>query len=329
MKKVVIMVLAAMLAASTGFAKTEIIDTEVQQAQKVKKKRYFWTKQLDDLKIVGKVKHIPENNKVIVPYFRVTFATGGKYLNAVGGITTSKTKIYSKLNGVEESIMQDVTNAMYEDLIQQLKDAGYEVLDVSMLDDNATYQKLAESSKFPVVKKNFAQFTPNNRYFPGTVSVKAFMLARDVDALMLKADYTVNFITMARNEQKFNLLKDKSDVAVGQGINVFGELAVITEKGPVAFMIQQPINSAFPIGEVVDATTGMNKVSDGVALVGSLLGGNVGNRQSTSTVEVNAEPEAYKKATADALSKSNGTLVSFMAASIAGEDLNEQDLQAE
>lgn len=153
------------------------------------------------------------------------------------------------------------------------------------------------------------------------------MLARDVDAVMLKADYTVNFVTMARNEKKFNILKDKSDVTVGQGINVFGEIAAITEKGPVIFQIQQPIGSDIPLGSVADATTAMDKVSDGVALVGSVLGGNIGNRTSTTSVEVEADPDSYRNAAEDALGKSNGTLVSFMTAKIRGEELSESDRQ--
>lgn len=322
-----ILILTLCLPVATAVARTQIIEDEVQEAQKIKTKRYFWTKTLDDLKIVGKVTHIPENNKLIVPYFRVTFATGGKYLNSVGGVTSSKTKVQSRLNGIDEQTMQDITNKMYADLLAQLAAQGYEVLDTATLDDNPDYQKLQDKASYPVIKKNKAMFTADNRFFPGTVAVKAFMLARDVDAIMLKADYTVNFVTVARNEKKFNILKDKSDVSVGQGINVFGEISAITEKGPVTFMIQQPIASDLPIGEVVDATTAMNKVSDGVALVGSVLGGRVGDRQSTSTVEVNATPAQYSAAVKDALGKSNGTLVSFMTAKLRGEEISEADMQ--
>lgn len=327
MKRILTILLALTLGASSAMARTDILEDEVQQAQKIKTKRYFWTKTLDDLKVVGKVKHIPDNNKVIVPYFRVTFATGGQYLNSVGGVTTSKTKVKSRLSGVAPETMQTITDEMYADLLRQLRDAGYEVLDVTTLDGNTDYQALQEKSNFPVIKKNHAQFTPSNRYFPGTVAVKAFMLARDVDAIMLKADYTVNFVTMARNEKKFNILKDKSDVSVGQGINVFGEISAITEKGPVTFQIQQPIGSELAVGSVADATTAMDKVSDGVALVGSVLGGKIGNRSSTTSVEVEADPQAYRTAAEDALTKSNGTLVSYMTAQIRGEEITDADMQ--
>lgn len=323
MKKTVYMLLILLFTASTGFAQISINEDNVQEGRKVTKKRYFFTKELSDLAIEGKIKNIPQNNKVIVPYFRVTFATGGSYLNSVGGVTTAKTKIYSSLNGVDSQAMQEITDAMYVDFLTQLTEEGYEVLDLSTLEENETYKKLQESSKYPDINKTNAQFTPNSRYFPTTVPIKAYMLARDVDALMLSADFTVNFIVLNRNEKKFNLTKSKAEVEVGQGINVFGEVSVIAEAGAVKFIIQQPISSDKPIGEVVDATTGMNKVSDGVALVGSLLGGKLGNRQSTKTVEVNTTPEAYKLAVADALNKSNVTLASYMAASINGEEISE------
>ncbi|MCA9401350.1 MAG: hypothetical protein KC713_06960 [Candidatus Omnitrophica bacterium] len=330
MKKNIIILLSFLLISTPVMARTLIEEENVQQAQKIKHKRYFWTKQLDDLNIVGKVKHIPENiNKVIVPYFRVTFALGGKYLNSVGGVTTSKTKVYSQLNGIDESLLQEITDQMYEDLLLQLKNNGYEVMDLSILEQNETYQKLQESSNYPILKKTSAMFTPQNRYYPATIAVKAYMLANEVDALMLKADYTVNFISMARNEKKFNLLKDKSDVTVGQGINVFGEISVLTEKGLVTFQIQQPITSDKPFGEVVDATTAMNKVTDGVAFVGSILNGKLGDRHSTSTVEVNADSALYKEAVTDALTKSNGTLASYMSATIEGEELSNEDIQEE
>ncbi|MCA9402465.1 MAG: hypothetical protein KC897_01675 [Candidatus Omnitrophica bacterium] len=327
MRKLLAVFLITLMTAGIASARTDIIEDEVQKANKIKTKRYFWTTTLDDLNVVGKVKHIPENNKVIVPYFRVTFATGGKYLNAVGGVTTSKTKVKSRLTGVDEATMQKITDAMYADLLDRLREQGYEVVDVGILDANPDYQSLQEKSKYPIIKKDHAQFTPGGRFFPGAVAVKALMLARDVDAVMLKADYTVNFVTMSRNEKKFNILKDKSDVSVGQGINVFGEIAAITEKGPVIFQIQQPIGSEIPLGSVADATTAMDKVSDGVALVGSVLGGKIGNRTSTTSVEVEADPDAYRNAAEDALGKSNGTLVSFMTAQIRGEELSESDLQ--
>lgn len=323
MKRTVILGLVVILCSTPAFARIKINEDGISEGNKKKHKRWFFTQTLDDLAVEGKIKHIPQNNKVIVPYFRVTFATGGNFLNKEGGVTTSKTRVYSKLNGVSEDAMQEITNQMYADLLAQLKEAGYEVMDLSELEGNANYQKLQESSKFPIIKKTHAQFTPDKRYFPGTIPVKAYMLAREVDALMLQADYTVNFVVLKANEKKFNILNDKSDVEVSQGINVFGHLAVITESGPVTFRIQQPINSNIVFGQIEDATTAMNKVSDGVALASSLLSGKFGDRQSTNTVEVTSTNEEYKSAATDALSKSNATLASFMAASINGEELIE------
>lgn len=309
-KKIFVAALVFMMFAPTVHARIQIDESGVQEARKIKKKRYFWKKELADMAIVGKVKHIPENDNVIVPYFRVTFVTGGKYMNSVGGVTTSKTKVISSLNGVNEATMQEVTNAMYEHLLSQLEEAGYNVLDISALDSSDKFQSL-DRNDYPNIKKSLSQFTPKGLPYPGTIAVKAYMAAQDVDAIMLKADYTVNFVVLNENQKKISILRDKSDVEVGQGINVFGELAAISDKGAVSFVIQQPIGSDKPFGEVENATTAMNKVSDGVATVASLLNGRLGDRRSTNTVEVNANNAEYKVAAEDALTQANQALVGF------------------
>jgi hypothetical protein len=308
MNKILVLTLLVAFTSTLSFARTKIDETKVQESQKIRKKSYNFTKQIDDLKTVGKFKRIAKK-KIIIPYFRVTFATGGEYLNSVGGVTTAKTKVYSSLSSIEAQTMQEITNTIYTDLLTHLSEAGYEVEDISILEENDQYQKLQEKNKYPIIKKKHSQFTPNNSYYPGKSSVKAYMLASEIDALFLRADYTVNFVVLNRNKQKFSILKGKDQVKATQGINVFGELSITTKKGAVSFISQQPISSDKSFGELVKATTKMNKVSDSDALLASLRNGRAGDRQSTTTVEVNADPQLYKEAVNDDLNKASTTLV--------------------
>lgn len=320
MNRILNVAMIVLLIASPVFARMEVKDDTVQDAQKIKRKKFLFSKVIDDMNTVGNPKHIPDNNKVILPYFRVTYALGGKYLNNVGGVTTSKTKVMSKLTGVDEATMQQITDQIYADLLNQLKAVGFEVIDVATLESNEKFQKIKRA--YPVVKKDTAMFTPAGMPYPGTIDVKAYTLAQDVDALMLKADYTVNFVVLNRNEKKVSILKDKSDVAVSQGINVFGEISVITPKGFIIFQIQQPILSKKIFGDVENATTKMDKVGDGITMVAGILGGGkLGNRVSTNRVEVETTPEEYKVAAEDALVLANQTLAEYMASQIGEEEV--------
>ncbi len=125
MKKVLIILSALLIIPTVSLAKTVDIDeNKVQKAQKVKKGRFF-KKEGADIGVTGKEKHIAGRKKVVVPYFRVTFATGGKYINQVGGITTATAKVISKLDGVKQDDFQTITDQLYQEFLSSLKSAGY------------------------------------------------------------------------------------------------------------------------------------------------------------------------------------------------------------
>lgn len=285
----------------------------VQEAQARKKGRGLFQSTIADIEASGSRKVMDGQKTVVAPFFRVTFATDGKYRNSVGGITTATSKVYSKLNGVEEQTFQDITDNMYKNWIEELKAAGFEVLDNSVLETSANFKKVDDV--YPEVKKDHAMFTPTGLSFTDGFSDKSTLIANEVGVPVLKADLTVNFVIINRNEKKFSLTTSKAQVWVSQGINVLGEVTASNAKGQRKYTIGQPVTSDKAFGELVDATTGANKASDTVvAVAGALTDGLGSKRQSTMTVEVNAKGDEYQVAVEDAITQANQKVAQFIAA---------------
>lgn len=292
-------VLFSAAAHASVFSSVDMDSTGVQEAQK-KKSGFIIKRAIDDIKVDGKEKSLKGKTKIIIPFFRLNFVTDDKYRNSVGGATsTSTSKVKSSLEGVEPEVMQRVTDEMYADLIAQLQRAGYEVVSNDLLNGSEKYQKLDD--EYPEVKKDVVKVTPSGLTFPGRFRDPAPDISEDLDALVLKADFDVDFLVINRNESRFNLLKDKSHVDVTQGVNAVGVITVYAEDKMTTITVQQPVTSQRPFGVLSDETSALSKVNDvAVFASGWVTGQGLGSKRQTSRdFDVIADNNQYRLAVGD------------------------------
>ena len=103
-------------------------------------------------------------SRVAVPVFVVDFVTADNVRTQTSGFGSAgraSAALYYKLLGVGEADFQALTDAMYADFLQRLKDSGLEVLGKDDFQAAATYRKLADGGeKAPVKSDTNTVLTP-------------------------------------------------------------------------------------------------------------------------------------------------------------------------
>ena len=297
----------ALLLASTGFAKDGINESEVLEADKRTKKHYFVKKVVDDVKISGNNKSLAGRKQFIAPSFRVNYLIDGKYRNDVGGITSSKRTVHSTLSGVENDQFQAITEAMYDEFVARLKEAGFDVGDHTT---NSGFSNFKMKKSYPHEKSGKVVTLPDGLIAQQGFSHPAMkLIMADREAAVLVVDLTVDFVIHNRNKKKFTF-GNKAAVETSQGISVTGQMSINDSKSGVTVALGQPVTSPNAFGKVADATKGTDKASDVIYGVGQWIGGGgLGNRKKTTRASVVADPDLYAEAAKDALGSVSATFV--------------------
>ena len=289
----------------SGCSSVAVDTSGVQKAQAVKS-GFIIKRAVDDIKVAGSKKTIKNKTRVIVPFFRLNFVVSDKYRNTIGNYKGStSSRVNSELSGVNGATYQQIAEEMYTNFIEELKRTGYEVLPNETLDSNAKYAGLAR--KYPVIKNDVVQATPQGLPFPGTFMDPAVKISKGLDALLLKVDLNVDFLVINKNESRFNITKDSSHVDVTQGVNVLGTVTVYANQKVTTLTLQQPVTSDRPFGIVLDETSAMSRANDVmVAASGWFNGQGLANkRQTTRSFNVDARDQDYRLAAGDALVQAN------------------------
>jgi len=95
--------------------------------------------------------------RVAVPVFVVDFVTADNVRTQTSGFASAgraSSALYYKLLGVGEPEFQALTDAMYLDFLQRLKDSGLQVLGTDELQASASYRKLAAGGKKTPMKSD-------------------------------------------------------------------------------------------------------------------------------------------------------------------------------
>lgn len=283
--------------------------------------------------------------EVVVGGFSVAFdvsttdsakAGGGLMGSGFGGKSSAK----SKLTGVSDAVMQQITDAAYNDFVAELKAKGYKVADRSAfiksddLKDTKVYANPTEDTQGGMLGggNTTKYFAPSSfgglRLFqmeiPGTMgglgfsnaAVGAANYAQKTGKKVVSATYKVDF---ANAESYGGTFTSSSNVSVGQGLTVVPEytkIGIVGGQGGTfstnigSIKLGQPITSDKEFAKVEDSTTDTDKAVQVATNVVGLLGG-VGTNASRK-FEFKARPDAYKAATLDSLKKANDALVGKM-----------------
>lgn len=284
-------------------------------------------------------------NKVTVGNFIVGFATlktdsakAGGY-GVLGGGFGGKSTAKTTLKGIDEALMQRITDAAYEKFVADLKAKGYEVVDRAALVNTKGF---GESKTYPNPSKDTSgifgtnsitkYFTPKSfgalRSFMGDLpgytggfgfenpihSVNEYAKASGVKVLSMV--YVLDF---ANADSYGGLGTSSSSVNVGQGLTAIPEttkLSLIGGDGGTFssnngnIRLGQPITSEKEFGTIAntnsEAYKGLEMATNVIGILGG-VGGNVSREY-----DVTARPADYQLAVEDALKLTNQALLGKM-----------------
>lgn len=285
-------------------------------------------------------------DKVVIGSFNVGFATyktnsakagGGLTGGGFGGKSTAK----SSLVGIDDKLMQQITDEAYKQFVDGLKAKGYTVVDRKELlanksfADTKTYPNPYEDSNGGIfgASSKTKYFAPSSfgaiRVFLGDIpgvtggfgfsnpAMAASQYAKDSGVKVLNVVYVVDY---ANAESYGGWATSSSAVTVGQGITIvpeYSRMGIIGGDGGTfstnngAIKLGQPINSDKEFATVENTNSEAYKAVEVAANVVGILGG-VGSNSSRE-YEFKARPNDYKAGALEVVKKVNTTFVDTMA----------------
>lgn len=287
-------------------------------------------------------------DKVTIGSFTLGFATyktasakagGGLMGGGFGGKSTAK----STLIGIDDALMQKITDEAYKNFLADLKSKGYTVVSRDALLTHKDFASTSSQSN-PWEDSSGGFFGPKSttKYFaptgfkdikvfagdiPGTMGGFAFgnptmgaiTYAKETGVKVLHVIYVMDF---ANADSYGGSWTSSSSVTIGQGLTVVpgvSKIGLIGGEGGGTFganpnghvALGQPITSEKEFATVADSTSGASRGMEVAANVIGVLGG-VGTNSSRD-YEFKARPKDYKAAANDAFKQANTALVEKMA----------------
>lgn len=318
-----ILVLSALLVLSvSGCAPVKQADNV---APTVEKGGFMGLSKTKDVEVNG-TSAVKGENRVVVPYFRVAYYTE----NNPGGFTGNggdKITIRSKLMGVDNDALQRITDQVYKNFIDQMKQKGIEVLPLSALNKSPTYQKF----KGKPLYKDKALFGPDAIYVtPSDMKMSDSNITRglEVGKIMKEMNASLMDVTLYVT---YLSQKVESTLRVVTGVSI-GQTTSVTPGSVMQFYgleaskcvgycpntvanarLGQPVYSTEKIGELRETTTSGDKAGDiAVAALTWLTPNSNAQYNNTNRYELHAESEKYEKVVTGVLKDATDKLISSL-----------------
>ncbi len=275
-------------------------------------------------------------SKVAIASFKIGFMEEGKAIAKAGTGFGGKSTAGLKLLGIDDALRQQVTDVMYDDFVQQLRNGGYEVVDRQELVESEPFRKVKDYEA-PYRKKS-SMFGSGNEmtYFtPSSFGGRMYIMPSDnlgmgglgfSNPLMASCEfaekngeirvlYVTYVVDFANAEMRGGRWSTYSGVKIGQGLSVRtgsqlgiagGHGGTFSKKNGSA-ALGQPCFTTEEFGEVVDVTSGAYKtVQVATNLLSAVTGG--GTNQ-TREFEIKADPEKYRRLCQQVIAEANQQLV--------------------
>jgi len=139
MKRIATVLAAIALLAAPAMAAAQTIDPQADLAP-----------QAQTLVEAENAEHLKGLKRVFIPSFQVHFVTESKasaQINGIQVITGAPSNVTIKLTGVEDARMQALADGLYARTVQQLTDAGIEVVPLEQLKAHPAFAELAASGQ--------------------------------------------------------------------------------------------------------------------------------------------------------------------------------------
>ncbi len=270
-------------------------------------------------------------SRVAVPVFVVDFVTADNVRTQTSGFGSAgraSSSLYYKLLGVGEPEFQALTDAMYADFLQRLKDSGLEVLDKQAVQAAAAYRKLADGGEKAPVKSStntvltppgmpiygFARMSsgpakPSSGLFGALSGIGAGFsaagdaiagvdLATQLNAATIEVRLRVNFVELADNNKGFFGRLSNTASTTGKAFPSIDGVMVQVQQGQIrSSMTLDRVLMLDPavFAEVREKPTTAGDVA-GAVLVGLIrLASSSKDSSSSTEMEAIADPARYKQ----------------------------------
>jgi hypothetical protein len=275
--------------------------------------------------------------EVIIGSFKIGFLEEKKESSKAGGGFGGRSSAHLKMNGVTTEVMQQITDAAYNDFVSKLKAAGYSVADRSPLlsskefgEVSSDVSPLREEASFFGSKNTLTYLSPtalgNKIYWHGEQGrMGGFAFANTMLGASTYADkaktpvvfvsYLVDFANAEGSGGRFSAT---SSIEVGQGLSVapgggvwiFGGQGGTFSNTNGAVKLGQAVYSTDSYGEIVKTSSDAAVAAETALNVATaVLGG--GTNQSRS-FEINADVKKYKAVSNKVLGEANSALTGKM-----------------
>ena len=288
--------------------------------------------------------------RVAVPVFVVDFVTADNVRTQTagfGGFSRASSAMYYKLLGVGEPEFQALTDAMYADFLQRLKDSGLEVLGKEEFQAAAAYRKLADGGEKAPVKSStntvltpagmpiygFARMSsgpakPSSGLFGALSGIGAGFSAvgevmdsievtKQLNAATLEVRLRVNFVELADNNKGFFGRLSNTASTSGKTFPSIDGVMVQVQQGQIrSVMTLNKVLVMDPavFAEVREKPTTAGDVA-GAVLVGLIrLASSSKDSSSSTEMEAIADPARYKQIIAAGMNSLSDVVVARLKA---------------
>ena len=270
-------------------------------------------------------------SRVAVPVFVVDFVTADNVRTQTSGFASAgraSSALYYKLLGVGEPDFQALTDAMYADFLQRLKDSGLQVLAKEEFQAAAAYRKLADGGEKAPVKSNtntvltppgmpiygFARMSsgpakPSSGLFGAFSSIGAGFsavgdvmtsveLATQLNAATVEVRLRVNFVELADNNKGFFGRLSNTASTTGKTFPSIDGVMVQVQQGQLRssmLLDRTLVLDPAVFAEVREKPTTAGDVA-GAVLTGLIrLASSSRDSSSSTEMEAIADPARYKQ----------------------------------
>ena len=288
--------------------------------------------------------------RVAVPVFVVEFVTADSVrtqTSGFGGMSRASAALYYRLLGVGEPEFQALTDAMYLDFMQRLKDSGLQVLAPDDFQAAAAYRKLAAGGKKMPIRSDshtvlsaqglsvygFARAAtgtvkPSTGVFGALAGVgdgfsamgdlmEGIDLAKQLNAATLEVRLRVNFVELADNNTGFfGRLSNTASTSGKAFPSIDGLVVHVQQAEQRTAMTLNKVLVLDPavFAEVREKPTSAADVAGGV-LVGLIrLASNSKDSSSSTELEAIADPLRYKQIVGAGMSSLSDVVVARLKA---------------
>lgn len=279
------------------------------------------------------------DNQVALASFRVVFVTEGKRRQTAEtrgrwgskGDTSSSATVKTVLSGVDNDLMQTITDTAYADFVKAITEKGFQVVPMEQVVANPAFEKLkkrdngVENVALKKVGKLFIDDKEDLSQYPtysptGLPLIDTALFCKHIGPLgnpiclkeavnklgtvALHVNYVVDFSSFessskAGTDFAANSRYANAKVSAGQHLHLKpGKSGIsVMGQGQSEFMFtldgQNPYQTNQPFGESVEATSATDKAVSGFANVAGFFSDSAKSNK-TVTYEMQAQPEVYK-----------------------------------